>query len=114
MGTESMPPTPQDRSAFELFQARFDQMLDVNPALIQLAGKIDGRRFDAALADCYCADFGAPAKAVRLRVGLQYLKYAFNESDESVVDRRVENPYWQYFCGFTHMQHDCLIHPTSP
>ena len=46
-------------------------------------------------------------------VGLQYLKYTFNESDESVVARWVENPYWQYFCGFTHLQHECPIHPSS-
>lgn len=55
---------------------------------------------------------GAPAKSVRLMVGLHYLKYAFNETDESVVARWVENPYWQYFCGYTHMQHVCPIHPT--
>jgi len=113
MGTESMPPTSQDRSAFELFQSHFDQLLNPDHELIQLAGKIDWRRFEAAFADCYCEDFGAPAKATRLMVGLQYLKYTFNESDESVVARWVENPYWQYFCGFTHMQHACPIHPTS-
>jgi IS5 family transposase len=56
---------------------------------------------------------GAPAKATRLMVGLQYLKYTFNESDESVVARWVENPYWQYFCGFTHLQHECPIDPSS-
>ena len=46
-------------------------------------------------------------------VGLHYLKHAFNESDESVVARWVKDPYWQLFCGFTHMQHDCPIrrHP---
>jgi len=46
----------------------------------------------AAFRDCYCADIGAPAKAIRLMVGLHYLKYAFNESDESLVARWVENP----------------------
>jgi IS5 family transposase len=46
-------------------------------------------------------------------VGLHYLKHAFDESDESVVYRWVENPYWQYFCGFEFMQHDLPIHPTS-
>ncbi len=46
-------------------------------------------------------------------VGLQYLKFAFNESDEGVVDRWVENPYCQYFCGFTHMQHEVPINPGS-
>ncbi|MCP4593726.1 MAG: transposase [bacterium] len=34
-------------------------------------------------------------------------------SGESVVDRWVQNPYWQYFCGFTHMQHEAPINPSS-
>jgi IS5 family transposase len=37
----------------------------------------------------------------------------FNESDESVVERWVENPYWQFFCGYEYMQHECPIHPTT-
>ena len=81
--------------------------------LVQLAQKIDWDRFEAAFAASYSPDLGAPAKATRLMVGLQYLKYTFNESDESVVERWVENPYGQYFCGYTHLQHECPIHPTS-
>ena len=108
-----MKPKAQQKDAFELFQAHFDQFLDPSHELIQLARKIDWPRFDVAFADCYHADLGAPAKATRLIVGLHYLKYTFNESDESVVARWVENPYWQYFCGFTHMQHKCPIHPKS-
>jgi IS5 family transposase len=30
----------------------------------------------------------------------------FNQSDESVLDRWVENPYWQYFCGEVYFRHD--------
>lgn len=56
---------------------------------------------------------GAPAKSVRLMVGLHYLKHTFNESDESLLDRWIENPYWQYFCGFDTMQHEVPLHPTS-
>ena len=108
-----MRPKPQRRDEFELFQAHFDQILNREHALVQLADKIDWSRFDAAMADSYSEDMGAPAKAVRLMVGLQYLKYTFNESDESVVDRWIENPYWQYFCGFTHMQHEAPINPSS-
>ncbi len=78
-----------------------------------LAGQLDWGRFDTALADCYSPDQGAPAKAVRLLVGLHYLKHTFNESDESLVERWVENPYWQYFCGFETMQHAWPLHPTS-
>ena len=108
-----MKPKPQPRDAFELFQAHFDQMLNPNHELILLADKIDWSGMEAAFVDTYCSDFGAPAKAIRLMVGLHYLKYAFDESDESVVSRWVENPYWQCFCGYTHMQHECPIHPTS-
>jgi IS5 family transposase len=88
--------------------------------LVQLARKlalspegIDWDRFEAAFAGGYSPDMGAPGKATRLMVGLQYLKFTFNESDESVVARWVENPYGQYFCGYTHLQHECPIHPTS-
>ena len=108
-----MPPKPRNRDAFELFQSHFDQLLNPAHELVQLAGKIDWGRFEAAFAGGYSPDLGAPAKATRLMVGLQYLKYTFNESDESVVARWVENPYWQYFCGYTHLQHRCPIHPTS-
>ncbi len=108
-----MKPKPQPRDAFELYQAHFDQMLDPGHELVILANKIDWPSLDVAFTNCYSPDMGAPAKAVRLMAGLHYLKYTFNESDESLVERWVENPYWQYFCGYTHMQHVCPIHPTS-
>lgn len=108
-----MPPKPQPRDAFELFRSHFDQILNPQHELIQLARKLDWLRFEAAFSSSYSPDMGAPAKATRLMVGLQYLKYTFNESDESVVARWVENPYWQYFCGYTHMQHECPLHPSS-
>ena len=46
-------------------------------------------------------------------VGLHYLKALYSESDESVVDKWVENPYWQYFCGEEVFQHEFPCHPTS-
>ena len=51
--------------------------------------------------------------STRLLAGLHCLKYTFNESDESVVARWVENPYWQYFCGYEYLQHELPLHPTS-
>lgn len=109
-----MKPKPQPETGqLELFQAHFDQLLNLDHPLCVLAGKIDWQRLDAIFADCYCPDTGAPAKAIRLLVGLHYLKHAFNESDESLIERWVENPYWQYFCGFESMQHDVPLHPTS-
>ncbi len=109
-----MKPRPKPTSSqLDLFQARFEQLLDLEHPLIVLANQIDWARFDVALADCLCEDNGAPAKDIRLVVGLLYLKHAFNESDESLVERWVENPYWQYFCGFDTMQHKPPLHPTS-
>jgi transposase, IS5 family len=78
-----------------------------------LAGKIDWQRFHHAFTECYSAEIGAPAIAVRVMVGLHYLKHAFNESDESLLARWVENPYWQAFCGFDTMQHEPPVHSTS-
>jgi len=97
----------------DLFRAHFDQILNPDHPLVALARKIDWPRFDAAFVECYCPDTGAPAKAIRLLVGLHFLKHTFNESDESVLERWLENPYWQYFCGFTTMQHELPLHPTS-
>jgi len=47
----------------------------------------------------------------RLMLGLLYLKYACDLSDEAVVQRWMENLYWQYFCGEVFFQ-TCL--PCDP
>ena len=46
-------------------------------------------------------------------VGLTYLGHAFGLSDEEVVRRWVENPYWQFFCGEEYFRHDLPIDPSS-
>ena len=77
-----------------------------------LAKAIDWSQFDDLADECYSEE-GRPGCNTPLMIGLLYLKYAFDESDESVVDRWVENPYWQFFCGFHEMQHECPINPSS-
>jgi len=108
-----MKPKTTPTNQFDLFQANFKQILNPNHELCLLADAIDWSGFDSRFANCYSEDMGRPGNAIRLMVGLHYLKYAFDESDESVIDRWVENPYWQYFCGYQYMQHRCPIHPTS-
>ena len=46
-------------------------------------------------------------------VGLEYLKYTYNLSDEELVRRWLENPYWQYFCGEVYFQTTPPLHYTS-
>jgi hypothetical protein len=42
-----------------------------------------------------------------------YLKHTYNLLDEQVCARWVENPYWQFFCGFDYLQHQLPIDPSS-
>ncbi len=56
---------------------------------------------------------GAPAKPVRLVIGLMMLQHMYNFSDKRVVDVWVENPYWQFFCGEQQFQREMPIDPSS-
>lgn len=88
-------------------------MLDHSHPLYQLASQVDWDRLTARFGPLYCAGNGRPALPTRLMVGLHYLKSLYNVSDENVVERFLENPYWQYFCGFEHFQHKLPCDPTS-
>jgi IS5 family transposase len=50
---------------------------------------------------------------IRLMVGLWHLQHTFRLCDEEVVVRWVENPYWQYFCGFDDLQLELPLDPGS-
>ena len=101
--------TPQS----ELFGAHLSELLNRKHPLYVLAERIDWSQFDAAIDACYAEELGRPGVNTRLMVGLLYLKHAYDESDESVVARWVENPYWQFFCGLSYMQHELPIDPSS-
>ena len=46
-------------------------------------------------------------------MGLLLLEHIHKLSEEEVIERWVENPYWQYFCGYDHFQWTPPIHPSS-
>jgi IS5 family transposase len=106
------PKKPKQRDHEDLFRSRLDQILDRRHPLYRLATQIDWSVFDKKFGSLY-AEKGRPAKSTRLLVGLHYLKHAFDESDESVVARLLENPYWQYFCGFEYFVHRLPLDPSS-
>jgi transposase, IS5 family len=66
-------------------------LLDSQHPLYRLAATLDWAAAEARFGALY-AEVGRSGVPIRLRVGLQYLKQAFNESDESVVAQWVENP----------------------
>jgi IS5 family transposase len=88
-------------------------VLDHSHALYKLANKVDWKYFEEKFGTHYCEDNGRPSKPIRLMVGLHYLKSIYGESDESVVEKWVENPYWQYFCGEKEFQHEFPTEPTN-
>jgi transposase, IS5 family len=87
-------------------------LLDPQHPLYRLAATLDWAVAEARFGALY-AEVGRPGVPIRLMVGLQYLKQAFNESDESVVGKWVENPYWQYFCGMEYFHHRLPIDPSQ-
>jgi IS5 family transposase len=106
------PKPPLGADSADLYRNRLDVMLDHRHELFRLAGLIDWTGFDQAFGRFY-RPLGRPAKPTRLMVGLSYLKHVFDLSDEAVVDRWRENPYWQWFCGFEYFQHELPCDPSS-
>ena len=103
----------RDQSQEELFKSRLDQMLDTQHPLFRLSNAIDWEFFEEEFGKFYTEKKGRPGKPIRLLVGLHYLKNAYDESDESCVERFLENPYWQYFCGYEYFQHEFPLEPTT-
>ena len=105
-----MKPREQDRSATEeLFRHRSENLLDLRHPLIRLSHEVEWDVFDESFGLLYDAEQGRLGLPVRLLVGLHYLKHAFDMSDEEVVLRWVENPYWQYVCGEEYFQHQLAL-----
>jgi len=94
-----MEPSKQSRGGKDLFRERLDAIIDLKHPLVRLAEFVPWSDFDEAFGRFY-KPVGRPAKATRLMVGLHYLKHSYDLSDEETVERWVENPYWQHFCGF--------------
>ena len=107
------PKKPDKSNQEDLFKTRLDQILNPQHPLFILANQIDWSFFEQEFGPLFVANQGRPGLPVRLVIGLHYLKHAFNESDESVVERFLENPYWQYFCGFEYFQHEFPLDPSS-
>jgi transposase, IS5 family len=90
-----------------------EPLLNPNHPLIKLAQVIDWSELERELQPLPAGEIGRPPLQTRLIVGLHYLKALHDESDESVVQKWIENPYWQYFCGEVYFQHRLPCHPTS-
>jgi IS5 family transposase len=103
----------QEKRQAELFRSKLVNILNHKHALFMLANQIEWRTFEEVFGPLYVENVGRPGIPIRIMVGLHYLKHTYNESDESVVEEFLENPYYQYFCGCEYFQHELPIDPSS-
>lgn len=101
---------PQDKG--DLFRSRLDSLIDMQHELVILSQELDWAWIEQELQPYYSKE-GRPSVPIRMIVGMLLLKQMYNQSDESVIDRWIENPYWQYFCGEVYFQKEKPFDPTD-
>jgi len=97
----------------ELFKIELERIIDRHHPLVRLSGIVNWNHLEEVFGATYHPDTGRPGISTRLMVSLHYLKYAYNLSDEAVVEGWVENPYWQYLSGMKTFEHELPIDPSS-
>jgi IS5 family transposase len=104
-------PRPEEQD--DLLRPRLIDMIDSRHELVKLAALIDWDVFEREWGGFFPSGKGRPATEPRLVAGLLYLQHAYRLSDEAVVARWVENPYYQHLAGEAFFQHRLPIDPSS-
>ena len=101
-----------DPSQLNLLPQRLEDLVNPRHPLYKLSKQIPWDDIDKHFSGLYHHS-GRPAKPVRLMVSLLILKQLYDLSDESIVEKWVENPYYQFFSGETLFQWEFPCHPTD-
>lgn len=97
---ESLP----DQSQLNLYFPVLQQILNPKHELVKLSSVIKWHELEMNLSQKYNNDMGRPAKPIRLMCSLLILKYLYDLSDEGLIEQWVQNPYYQYFGGYSEFQ----------
>lgn len=98
---------------FENFNLPFDGQLRSDNRWVKLAKFIPWEEFEVAYAKKMSGSgLGPPAMSVRIALGALIIKEKLGTSDEETVEQIRENPYLQYFLGFTDYRDEVPFHPT--
>ena len=114
----------------DFFRSRIDHMIDLRHPLAVLSSRMPWQEIEARVAQVFSrkgragvampdldlfgeqalrapatSNAGRPRVPLRIMIALLYLKHAFNESDEGVVERWGETPTWQFFSGQAYFEH---------
>ena len=95
-----------------LFKIQLKGLVSDQHPLIILSHKIDWHTLIEAFSKYYSKE-GRPSVPTRTMAGLLMLKSMFDEADETLIARWVENPYWQYFCGEQFFSYDPPCDPSE-
>lgn len=105
---KKLPVQPQ----LEMFKTVLTSFIHPEHELCLLAKKIDWKNLEEEFAPLY-GKVGRPSIPIRTIVGLLLLKQMYNMGDETVVERYLENPYWQHFCGEVYFQYKLPFDPSD-
>ena len=95
-----------------VFRIPLVSVINMKHELVELAQRINWKSVEKDFGPYY-SDMGRPAVPIRKMVGCMLLKQMYSQSDEAFVDRWIENPYWQYFCGETYFQYEKPFDPSE-
>ena len=99
------PKTSQSEEyQLELGEVLLETFINMKHELVLLGKVINWEYFCERFGKSFHESQGRPGHPIRLMVGLTYLKYVYNLSDENVIKQFLQSPYWQYFCGFVCFQ----------
>jgi IS5 family transposase len=100
----ALPKAPQIAQG-DLLKSELAAIIDLSYSLARLTSKIDWECFEKTPHPTCVAGRGAPAINTRLMVSLHILKFQHDLSDQAVVVRWMENPYWPFFSGMRFFSH---------
>lgn len=96
----------------EMYKTVLLNLINPEHELCQLAKKINWEQLEKDLEPNY-SRIGRPSVPIRTIVGLLLLKQIYNLGDETVMERWVENPYWQHFSGEIYFQYRPPFDPSD-
>lgn len=105
---KKLPSQPQ----LEMFKTVLVNLVHPEHKLCLLAKQIDWTSLEKEFAPLY-GKVGRPSIPIRTIVGLLLLKQMYNLGDETVLERYLENPYWQHFCGEVYFQYTFPFDPSD-
>lgn len=97
---------------FEGFETEFENWLEADNRWLALSKIIPWDELSAAYQMSLSAHMGRPAKDGRLVIGAVIIKHKLCLSDEETIQQIRENPYLQYFVGFTGFRKEQAFAPS--